>query len=160
MPTNASKSYTQQAQKAVNRTVLEESPVLSAVISIHAERQRVFQAITLPEYLEAWLTGPGALPGSAVVTAGQNSFWICCAGAKDEHFRIFGSYKACKRSRLLLDWKYEEPSAVSISLVSIRLLGDFERTTLELVHLGLPEFLISWHRELWDASLANLSRLF
>lgn len=162
MTTNTSQPYAKLPLRIpVNRAVLDSHHhVLRAVTSIPAERQRVFQAIVLPEYMEAWLNIPGASLGCARITSSQNSFSICCSGAQGGRFSISCLYRLCKRNRVLFDWKHETEGSLSLSSVSIRLLGDFERTTLELVHVGLHQRILPWHRDLWEASLAHLCRLF
>ena len=143
-----------------NRSLPEISSTIHASKSIRTERQRLFQALTLPEYVEAWLIIPGVRHGSSMVTAHQNGFSIRCVDAEEGPISIRCSYQAHRRSRLLVDWKYQAPSIMNVSLVEIRLLGDFERTTLELIHFGLQESVVSWHKQLWNASLAQLSKLF
>jgi hypothetical protein len=47
------------------------------------------------------------------------------------------------------------------SLVQIRLLGDFEYTTLHLKHGGFSSREhYAWHQALWSLSLAKLKRLY
>ena len=161
MRTHVSESYARLAIRDLSsRSHLENSSTIHASTSISTERQRLFQALTLPEYVEAWLILPGTPQGRSMMIADQNSFSIRCVDAEIGVMNILCSYRAHRRSRLLIDWKYQSSSTVNVSLVDIRLLGDFERTTLELIHFGLHESVMSWHKQFWNASLAQLSKLF
>lgn len=158
MRTNRSELYAQVGTNHVLKPpVRQEASTVHLVKSINAERQRVFQALTLAEYMEAWLTIPGVSPHCAFVTSGRNGFLIGCIAAEVGEIIIQASYRVCKRSRLLFDWKYNSNPSEGSSQVEIRLLGAFERTTVELVHFGLHESAVSWHRQLWQTSLAQLS---
>lgn len=127
--------------------------------SLPAERKRVFYALTMPEYMEAWLAVPGVSPGCICVRARNGSFSICWV-ADGTPFTIGCNYRVCNRSKLLFDWKHDTNSSITASLITIRLMGEFERTDLELIHFGLDPSVQEWHRKLWQASFAQLSRLF
>src|SRR5579863_3994281 len=78
----------------------EPSFCISVMKSLNADRQKIFQAVTVPEYIETWLSPPGALAGSTAVFASEDSLSIYC-GADGERRRIFCLYKAVRRSKLL-----------------------------------------------------------
>ena len=161
MRTHVSESYARLAIRDLsNRSLLENSSTIHVSKSISTERQRLFQALTLPEYVEAWLILPGMPQGGSMVTANQNSFSIRCVDAERGLVNILCSHRAHRRSRLLIDWKYQSSSMLNVSIVDIRLMGDFERTTLELIHIGLHESVMPWHQQFWNASLTQLSKLF
>jgi uncharacterized protein YndB with AHSA1/START domain len=141
------------------RSPLGECSTLYFARSIQAERRRVFCALTVPEYIESWLTIPGAVLGGVLLTHNQ-SFSIFCLDGQDAHFTIRCSYKVCKRAKLVLDWKHDSIHSLHPCLVKIRLMGEFERTNLELIHVGLDQSMLEWHRELWETSLTRLSSLF
>lgn len=127
--------------------------------SVPAERKRVFYALTMPEYMEAWLAVPGVSPGCICVRTRNGSFSIRCI-ADGAPFTIGCNYRVCNRSKLFFDWKHDTNPPIATSLVTIRLMGEFERTDLELIHFGLDPSAQDWHRKLWQASFAQLSRLF
>jgi hypothetical protein len=52
------------------------------------------------------------------------------------------------------------PSGATRSIVKIRLLGDFGRTTVHVTHVGVTTSNQHWHRGLWESSLKKLGRLF
>lgn len=159
MQTNALGSQPGSAIRDRSGGLLADRCPLHLAESLPAERQRVFYALTVPEYMEAWLAIPGAPRGRAAVTKDKEGLSICCLG-EDTDYTIQCTYRVCNRSKLLFDWKHHANFSTSSSLVTIRLMGEFERTNLELIHFGLKHSLHGWHRKFWEVSLAQLSRLF
>lgn len=138
----------------------EHSFTVSVMKSMHANRHRIFQALTLPEYIEAWFSAPDALPGYMVVSARQACISISYSRLDGDRCRFLGSYKVFRRSKILLTWKRDSYFDSSPSLVTIRLVGDFESTTVHLTHVGLSESEQVWYRALWERSLKKLACLF
>jgi uncharacterized protein YndB with AHSA1/START domain len=135
---------------------------IELAISINTNVRRIFDAMTFPEYQEAWLRMPGH-DLNCHVSATQSSEWF----RLDRHsidgidISIVGSYKVVRRNKLLFTWRKNGASTSNESLVHVRLRGDFGRSTLHLRHSGLTsttEYL--WHYEMWQTSLSNLAALF
>lgn len=143
-----------------SRPLPHRSTTLYFGTSIPAERRRVFCALTVPEYMESWLAIPGAPSGRVIVATQNHSFSICCLDGESARFTIRCSYKACKQNKLFFDWKHDSMHTERHCHVRIRLMGEFERTSLELIHMGLAPSMLEWHRELWETSLARLFTLF
>lgn len=140
---------------------LNESPsCVSVMRSVSADRQRIFQAVTVPEYIETWLTPPSALEGSTAVCVSDDSLSISYCAADGERLRILCQYKSIRRSKLVFTWRNMFTSDGTPSLVRVRLLGDFGRTTVHISHVGLSSFEREWHQALWTASLQRLRNLF
>jgi hypothetical protein len=59
---------TQPVRAIGDRLALEQSFCINATRSVNADRQRVFHALTVPEYIETWFSAPGALAGRTVET--------------------------------------------------------------------------------------------
>lgn len=142
---------------------LQDSPyTIRASVRIRAETRRLFQALTSPEYLEAWLYIPDA--GSSWSLAANQSltgFLIESNDLNPDKLRIFAAYTCFRRRRLSLHWKMERNRQVRESIVAMRLHGDFEYSVLSLCHAGLRFFDdVVWHRKLWAASLQRLAKLF
>lgn len=133
---------------------------ISVMKSVNADRQRIFRAVTVPEYIETWLSPPGALAGSTAVFASEDSLSISYCGADGNRFRILCLYKAVRRSKLLFTWRSIQMSDGSPSLVKVRLLGDFGRTTVHVTHAGVSAAEREWHQDLWTTSLQRLRNLF
>jgi uncharacterized protein YndB with AHSA1/START domain len=137
-------------------------PDVSVSVSVRAERQRLFQMFTIAEYLEAWLVIPESRAESRLsVTSASDWFRI-------DHFRsqqldcsITGLYRTCRRGKLDLTWRKDTPHVCSTSEVSVRLCGDFARTTVSLRHANLfSNHERNWHRDFWERSLHRLCSLF
>jgi uncharacterized protein YndB with AHSA1/START domain len=149
----------------INREWKRYSPTvhplsISVMASVKADRHRIYQALTVPEYIEAWFSVPDAIEGSTEVFAGADFFSIGYSCRQGERFRILCAYKVCRRGKLLFTWENNAPSEAALSMVKIRLVGDFERTTVLVTHVGLALFDQHWHENLWESSLKKLGRLF
>ena len=142
-----------------NGAPLDKHPVVHVAKNIPAERRRVFFALTVPEYMESWLAIPSAPPSRVVVRAQKHGFSISCLEGETPH-SIRCCYRACDSNKLIFDWKHDAILSTRPSLVTIRLIGEFERTNLELTHSKLDQASARWHREFWEVSLTRLSRLF
>lgn len=142
---------------------LEESPyIICASVRVRAETRRVFQALIVPEFVEAWLRIPdsGALWSVSSMQPCQG-FVVECRGETAKTFRIAAAYTALRRRRLLICWKMERNRQLRESSVAMRLVGDFECSILSVCHTGLREFDdFVWHRRLWIESLERLAGLF
>jgi len=133
---------------------------ISVMASVHADRYRIYQALTVPEYMETWFSAPGALSGLTEVRAREDFFSISYSCKAGERCRILCSYKVRRRNKLLFTWKHNAFSETPWSMVRIRLLGDFERTKVHVTHVGLTLRNQQWHQDLWESSLGNLGKLF
>jgi uncharacterized protein YndB with AHSA1/START domain len=133
---------------------------VSTVTSVRADRHRIFQALTVPEYIEAWFSAPDAIEGSTKVFAQENSFSISYAHRDCGCIKIFCSYKVRRRGKLLFSWERNGISEGASSMVNIRLLGDFGRTTVHVIHGGLAQSEQQWHEDLWESSIRKFSKLF
>lgn len=135
---------------------------IAMTVSVNAERHRLFQALTLPEYMEAWMRIPGSHGDQEIVaTCTQESYRILSCGADGPEACITGVYRVSRRSKVVFTWRKGTASSASPSLVTIRLLGDFARTTLSLSHSGLASKVdYLWHRALWESSMGRLRALF
>ena len=133
---------------------------ISATTSVNADRLRIYQALTIPEYIEAWFCAPSAIAGSTQVSAKENSFSIIGRCTQHEQFAIFCSYQVRRRSKVVLTWQHCTRAETGSSMVRIRLLGDFGRTTVHVVHVGLTLSNRQWHEAMWGLSLGKLSKLF
>jgi hypothetical protein len=130
-------------------------------IGVDADTRRIFQALTVPEYLEAWIDVPDRTDGSVVVAAPDEN------GYRLKHFFpdgatvcITGSYVYCHRRKMRLCWRKTCHQNCTESLVDFRLRGNFGSSILELRHFALDsadEFL--WHQKLWQGSLGKLASL-
>ena len=138
----------------------QELHSVSANRSVRADRARIFQAITVPEYIETWFSAPGSIPGYTRVSGDDNSFSIYGPTEHGSSFRISCTYRVCRRSKLVFTWNQHPFAEASPSTVRIRLQGDFDRTIVDVTHTGIRQFEQEWCTRLWEVSLEKLSRLF
>jgi uncharacterized protein YndB with AHSA1/START domain len=133
---------------------------LTVTMKLNADRLRLFQALTLPEYMEAWIAPPGAARHPRV-SAAADWFRIDLFEDEGQDTCITGSYVMRRRGKLHFTWRKGRSLDAPVSMVAIRLNGDFERTELTLIHSGLTSFAeCDWHREFWQESIRRLSGLF
>lgn len=135
---------------------------IAVTVTVNADKHRIFQALTISEYMETWLCPPGNEPErKTIAQRTADGFRIENCGVGGAEFYIAGSYRVCRRSKLVFTWMKCSKGEVFSSLVKVRLYGDFSRTRLYLSHSGLASAAErAWHQELWDASLRKLGSLF
>jgi hypothetical protein len=135
-------------------------------VEVAADRRRIFDALTVPEYIETWLRIPSANADChTVASQADDCFRLDHYAADRLELSITGSYRVRRRGKMFFSWckslPCDEPVEVPESLVLIRLYGAFAKSTLCLAHTGLfSECEYRWHRELWNRSLAQLQALF
>jgi len=131
--------------------------------SVAADTQRIFQALTLPEHMENWLSLPccHSTQGSQAFSA-ENGFSIAHVCSDNHPFTtIAGEYSTCRTRKLRFSWTVVGDFVLDRTVVDIRLGGDFGRSILKLQHSGFnSEAQCRWHHALWVASLQRLCRFF
>jgi hypothetical protein len=131
-------------------------------VNVDADTRRVLQALTVPEYLETWISHPESKPG-CMVRASRIAFSYRIDFLQNEMLEasISGSFRMLQRDKLLMTWRRFGVCEEAQSMVNVLLQGGGGSSLLELRHFGLPsrsEY--EWHEKLWGASLRNLRRLF
>lgn len=130
-------------------------------VGVNADADRIFQALTVPEYLEVWIRLPDQADGSMVVISQKPD------GYRLDHYRggrvvasFISTYLFCHRRKMRFSWRNTTKPAEAASRVDFRIRGNFGDSLLELRHTGLAcsdEFL--WHQQLWRASLGKLTSI-
>jgi hypothetical protein len=151
----ASTSYRSARQACDTNWAIEMS------IDVDADARRIFSALTVPEYLEAWIDLPDCGKNSVIVAAATDN------GYRLDHYTdgrvnvsIAGSYLFCHQRKLRLFWRETRLPNHADSLVDFRLRGNFGSSVLELRHMSLgstEEYI--WHERLWRGSLDKLTSL-
>jgi uncharacterized protein YndB with AHSA1/START domain len=136
----------------------ETTIAMSAGVS--ADAQRIFQALTVPEFLEAWIAIPGSAGGEVVASAEENGYRLDKRIAGRLALRITGEFLFRHQRKMRLVWRKARGARHNRSVVDFRIRGNFGSSVLELRHmeLGSAEEII-WHRELWQGSLERLASL-
>ncbi len=140
---------------------LPAESLLVLTMSVNADRQRIFQALTLPEYVEAWIAPSGEGRQRRVVSVSSEGFRVEIPDSLSPDSSIRASYLTRRRSKLIFTWQKGWSPDSPMSMVTIRLNGDFDRTEIVLNHAGLScrrEY--EWHRTFWHESIRRLSSLF
>ena len=130
--------------------------------SIRSDVRRLSLALTVPEYIETWMTLPGNHSDcSHIVIRDGDDYAIDHQCAGTHGVRINGTYSTLERHRVSFSWAVDGMLRVPESSVVIKLHGDFESTSVILRHRGLASYQqYLWHRTLWAESLGNLKRLY
>jgi hypothetical protein len=138
-----------------------DSRTIYMEFSLAADTRRIFEALTVPEYMELWLSLPGYHPDCYTRADRRIDGFFCehhCGGRPN--VTISGAYSVFLRRKLVFSWSISGISSTTPSVADLRLCGDFERSILRLRHFGFAsDEDYSWHTALWTASLTRLSGL-
>jgi len=146
---------------ARHRHLIDDAWPLTVTSYLNADRSRIFQALTVPEYIEAWFCLPGDTLRQASVSLIPNGFRIKRYIPVGPEFDVAGSYMLLRRSKMLFTWQRDIARNDPTSFVFIRLEGEFTRTRIRLHHVGLKSVEEQeWHQKMWETSLIRLSALF
>lgn len=156
----AQQPISNRLSRQASRSSIQDSQV-AIKVSVNANRQRIFQALTLPEYVEAWIAPPEDASQQRAVSTTPEGFRIEVPDSLGPESSISGSYLTLRRSKLIFTWQKGWSPDAPMSTVTIRLNGDFDRTEIILTHAGLNSRReCEWHRTFWHESIRRLSNLF
>ena len=151
-------------KKSVWSKAIKRNIALS--VTVDTDKRRLFDVLTLPEYLEAWLSLPCDHAGCHITaTQTEKDYRLDHYATGGLDLSIAGSYRARRRSKIAFTWRKTQPAHphpnAADTLVHIRLEGAFARTIVHVDHSGF--FTAEdhrWHHELWFLSLNKLHTLF
>jgi uncharacterized protein YndB with AHSA1/START domain len=151
-----------RARRRAGRGGQQDRRVIQMEFTVRADTRRLFHALTVPEYLETWLCLPGHNLGcSTAATRVQDDYLLEHYCGRSAAISISGSYLVCRRRNVVLSWSVEGAVRVPETRVDIRLRGDFENSTVILLHSGFGSSAdYKWHEALWRASMSRLMRLY
>lgn len=125
---------------------------VSIDFSIDAEARSVFYALTMPEYLEAWLR-PSRCRAASVAEK-ERGYSIQFLSDDSEPVSADVSWNVSQLDQMVLTWNLDR----NTSTVYIRLQPCAGRTILHLRHCHLASAEDSiWHGDLWTSSLERLA---
>ncbi len=102
-------------------------------INVNADTHRICQALTVPEYLEAWIRIPDQPAGSQTLAYEHaNGYRLDHSAAGRIVASIHGSYLFRHRRKMRLFWRTTRGLTCAESLVDFRLRGNFGSSILEL----------------------------
>jgi hypothetical protein len=139
----------------------ENGWIINLTIDVDADARRIFQALTVPEYIEAWITLPGQSDDSVIQAAEEkNGYCIDHYVAGRRAVNIRSSYLFRHQKKMRMFWKKTRETSCLESLVDFRLRGNFGDSVLELRHMEIQTFAdFEWHLSLWRNSLGKLASL-
>jgi hypothetical protein len=135
-------------------------------IHVDADAGRISRALTEPEYLEAWISIPGAAPGSYTrVSSRDNGYrldhYSAHSFAHRSTFTIESSFHFFHLRKIRLLWHKTSNTSRAESVVDFRVRGNFASSVVELRHTALASAdEHAWHEALWRHSLQKLALLF
>jgi hypothetical protein len=145
-------------------------PAILKSVIVNADAHRISRALTQPEYLETWISIPGAAPGSFTrATLQDNGYRLDHYSAHySTHYSnhgstltIKGSFHYCHLRKIRLLWHKTTNALCAQSVVDIRVRGNFGSSIVELRHTALASAdEHAWHEALWQRSLQKLALLF
>ncbi|HEY4379493.1 MAG TPA: SRPBCC domain-containing protein [Acidobacteriaceae bacterium] len=130
-------------------------------LRIAADRRRIIHALSISEYIEAWLQMPESDELLFVFEPlKQESFRIQLYRAEGLHTSIYGSSSIVDGNQVTYQWKATSRGRTTESVVSVQIAETSRGCTLRLRHSGFQDWMESaWHSRLWQGSLERLSRL-
>lgn len=125
---------------------------------IHADPRSLFHALTVPEYLEAWLRPPACRSVSALLD-GSNYVLQFQSGAAPR-IAVRGAWLSRQPNCLSLTWNRRDEIMHVESVLTVELRERPGRTLLHLYHSGFTTAEQSlWHGDLWNSSVERLAGL-
>ena len=110
----------------------DESLNISMSVDVHADARRLFQALTMPEYIEAWIQIPGNSNDSMTVAAPEaNGFRLDHYAAGRKSVSINSSYLFCHQRKMRMSWRKTHEQSRADSVVDFRLRGNFGSSILD-----------------------------
>jgi len=128
---------------------------------IRADRSRALYAISIPEYIEAWLRFP-AEDGLRFVfnSEAQQEFRIQLYRPEAPLGSIYGHCDTMNASQIRYTWKTRSAIAITNTVVDMKLLSISGGCTLALKHRGFRDTSESaLYSKVWQLSLESLCRL-
>ena len=141
-------------------TVLFGCSEIFASAQMEAEFPRVLHALTVPEYMEAWIQAPDTERIECRSDPRSfDRFRVHLFGADGQRQTIHGSCLLTKPNRITYVWNNSSAEEIP-SLVETRLWSHPNRCTLRLRHSGVtrPDDQ-EWYSRMWRDSLVKLRAL-
>lgn len=143
---------------------LEQLLQVEVSARIGADTRRVFYALTIAEYLEAWMCFPDCSEFDRVAVAQTARGFVIeshpspliSAGTK-----IMGVHLIREPNEIVFTWaKQRREDRLPETTVCIHLERSHQSTALTLSHMGFIDWKDrTWHEEMWRASFEKLGRL-
>jgi hypothetical protein len=150
-----------QLKDQCTNMVCESNWNIAISIDLAADTRRICHALTVPEYLEAWIRTPDLPVASQIVASTEpNGYRLDLYEAGRVAVSFSGSYLIRRRRKVRLFLRTIRRPTCSESFVDFKLRGNFGNSTLELRQTALAsmeEYL--WHQRFWHRSLQTLAKI-
>ena len=129
-------------------------------VEIAAEWRRVFRAISIPEYIEAWMEFPDQCGSNHWVYVGKQDVLCINRTCSSDAAHIYRLRMHIRQKSLTILWESLEPNLPHASRVEIVIGGARQRCYIRLRHTGLRH----WDERqmycgMWSRSLDKLQRI-
>src|SRR6202012_2876732 len=75
-------------------------------VTVAADKRRLFDALTLPEYREAWLVVPGnSSTRHTMASSTDDAYRLDHFVDGSLEFSIIGAYRVCRRAKMAFTWR-------------------------------------------------------
>ena len=127
---------------------------------VEAASSRVMYALSMPEYIEAWLLAPDAELHFLFNPVTQDAFRIDLYRAETLQRSIYSSCRVVSVNQVRYTWRTTSSTDTTETLVDMRLRDSSGGCILGLKHSGLRNAVDSaWYFKMWNQSMGRLSRL-
>ena len=128
---------------------------------IEADSSRVLYALSMPEYIEAWLQAPDTEELEFVFNpVTREAFRIDLYRAEALQASIHSSCRVVNANQVRYTWKTTSPIGATETVVDVRLRRSSDGCILGLKHRGFKSTVESaWCCKMWYQSLERLGRL-
>jgi len=154
------------ALAAESIVTLASSPRRKPSLKLHvsaeiaAAQRCLFYALTLPEYLEAWLHMPETTAVRATLARRPDELRLDRYRFLQHVGSVLVRFHAVSENSIRLAWNHFARGKTSSTSVYVTLRGRRRNCTLDLIHSGFrSEEERHWYNTMWTRSLADLSGL-
>jgi len=132
--------------------------VLSSEIGV--ESRRLMYALSIPEYIEAWLRPPGADELLVFDFLAQDRFQIDLYRSEARRASIHAYTRVLGKDQICYAWKIISAAGILHTTVDFTLTGRQNRCNLLLNHLGFRTGEDrTWHSSMWRRSMMKLREI-
>jgi len=127
---------------------------------IDVDARRMLYALSIPEYIEAWLEAPDADEMLRFDFVADQRFNIAFYRAEALRASIHGSARVVRHTRVDYMWKTISANGITHTTVDLMILNRADGCVVVLNHKGFSSLEErAWHCRMWERSLEKLRRI-
>jgi hypothetical protein len=127
---------------------------------IDVDARRMLYALSIPEYIEAWLQAPDPDEMLTFDFVAQQRFQMGFYRAEALRASIHGSARVVSRTGVHYMWKTISASGIAHTTVDLMILTRSDGCVVVLNHRGFCSLQErAWHCRMWERSLEKLRRI-